>query len=90
MTYVVILISTVVFEDLGARDPSREEAQTLLQILNEQDATADLDNAIPNPADSGGLYVTISTNSDPKALAQTLRDLPGVATAYLKPAEEMP
>ncbi len=90
MTYVVILISTVIFEDLSARDPSRVEAWTLLQILNGHDAIADLKNAIPNPADSGGVYVTISTNSDPKALAQALRDLPGVNAAYLKPAEEMP
>lgn len=94
MTEVVILISSLIFANLqndGQNDGVKNAtAQALLREANKFGAVMNYDAAFPNPEQPGTVYLTILIGNQAQQFAESIGNLDGVYSSYVKPGAERP
>ena len=90
--YVIMLIAANIAIDLERETPILESSHTIKEIIAEHEATLISPDAAGTPAGNGSLYLTILVPNEARAsdIADALRRLEAVDTAYVKPAEALP
>ncbi|MDD9911353.1 MAG: hypothetical protein OXR62_16920 [Ahrensia sp.] len=90
MTEVVLLVSSLVLADLRDGEGRDATAVRLMQEAQDRNATVNLATAFPDPERKGASFLTIRIGDDAAAFVETICDLDGVLSCYVKPQVELP